>query len=539
MMENESTFKCEHPVLLLHPYAKHYFVKYGLFCYEGNIISEYSFISRSLRSRRYDDFYRKFVSSFFRLHKENPTASYTPDSLFDYFHFIGDDGVCYPLFIIVPCGKCRVCSYSKLNDISARCALETYTSRCAPLFVTLTYDNEHLPDGNNVSLDDIQKFLKLLRINLNRFFATSYVDEKGNTKYSDAKISLRYLYSSEYTPSNKRPHYHLLIWNVPYIPNGLSEYQKAFFAKRAIGYPAENYSSARPNRFDNILGLSHNCPISSNINCDLGRIYGYDTLKKLIWCSWKKGFIQCSVSKDAGKYVAKYIGKGSQVPSGRVPTFVRWSTRRGLGFSAFDQCFKDLLLKNPSLTQLTFLDPKVGSIQKVCIPKYYRTLLAPSLSVLSTPFRKDLEQFAYCYKIIKCFRSFGYDFEFEVCRSVYKEIIEKFELFDPLCACTTRPLDIETKSVINKYRKLYFIPDNSEFYHYISGVNMLFWHYYLILKSFDLESIHLSDVLNYKYVSQLARKDYAEKNPMPVSHYRQKADYYYSRVHHTELRCRM
>lgn len=526
--------KCEHPNVILHPYAKHYLIKFGMFCYDGEIIN-LTHLPRSSRSRNYDKLYKSYIVSFFQKYKDNVSSYFIPDTLFDRFHIIGDDGVCYPLFIIVPCGKCSICSYTKLNDISARCALETYTSKCSPLFVTLTYNNESLPEGGNVSLDDIQKFLKLLRINLNRFFATPYYDEKGNLKYRDAKISLRYLYCSEYTPTNKRPHYHLLIWNVPYIPNGLSAYQTNFFTHRLVGYPETCSEGIRPNRFDRYFTVASRCPLSSGIQCDLGRINGYDTLKKLIWCSWKKGFIKCEVSRDAGSYVAKYIGKGSQVPKGLHPTFVRWSTRRGLGFSAFDLYFKDLLMQNPSLTQLTFLDPKVGKINKVCIPKYYRTLLSPSLSVVSAPFRKDLEQFAYCYKIIKAFRSYGYDFQYNVAKSCFTEILDKYELFDPLCACTTAPLDPLTKSVIEKYRKLYFIRENSEFYCYISGVQQMFYHYYIVLKQFDIGSLHLQDILDYKVLSQVARVDYARKNKNSLSYFKNKALDYYDRVHKREF----
>lgn len=527
----ESTIKCENPTVILHPYAKHYFVKYGVFCYDGKIVNLSSF-DRSYRIRNYEKFYNTYVSTFFSRYKVHPERSFSPDTLFDSYHFISDDGVCYPFFIIVPCGKCTICSYTRLSDISARCELETFTHKSNPLFVTLTYDNDHLPSDGNVSLDDIQKFLKLLRININRFFATQYTDDNGKVKYRDAKISLRYLYSSEYAPKNKRPHFHLLLWNVPYFPSGLSEYQKKFCSKRFVGYPSTMSSVRSFGSFNALSFIKSNCVIGNNYNCDLGRIYGFDILKKLVWCSWKKGFIKCEVSRDAGKYVAKYIGKGSDVPKGKLPTFVRWSTRRGLGFDAFDLYFKDILLKNPSLTQLTFCDPKRGSVKSVLIPKYYRSLLAPCLSVIAKPFRESLEQFFYCYRILKKFRL---SLDFEVYKSSFFDIYDKFKLFDPLVGMSSTPIDSLTLGVINKFKNQFLISSNRQFFSYISGVVSYFWHYYIELMNFDIDSLHLQDILDYKTLSTLSRVEYAKNNAKSTDFHLQKANDYYVRVRRREF----
>lgn len=526
--------KCEHPSVILHPYAKSFFVKYGKFVYNGNIIPDFSTFSRGYRSKIYEKWYKQFVSPFFKKYKDHPEASFDQESLFLDYHFIGSDGVLYPFFILVPCGKCSVCSYTRLNDISARCELETFTSKCQPLFVTLTYHNDHLPQDGSVSLSDIQNFLKLLRINLNRFFATPYYDDKGKLRYRDAKISLRYLYCSEYTPSFHRPHYHLLIWNVPYIPNGLSDYQKKFFSQRLIGCPYNDSESCVPNRFNMLNPFGRRCPLAGSLECDLGRIKGYETLKKLIWCSWKKGFIKCEVSRNAGKYVAKYIGKGCTVPEGHAPTFVHWSTRRGLGFEAFDSYFKDILQNNPSLTMLTFCDPKSGKLTKCVIPKYYRSLLSPSLSVLSQPFRADLESFHYlcCFYKHTCLKRYNFD-PHEV-KNMWKYVYNKFELFDHLCGLSVPPSGTHYERCVDAF---VFKPSNlaSEyalFTRLLDEIRSL----YSVLMSYDLDSLHLQDILDYKVLSTLARIDYAKNNPKSLSKYRNKSNDFYSRMHGISLR---
>jgi len=65
-------------------------------------------------------------------------------------------------------------------------------------FVTLTYDNDHLPEDENVSVRELQLFLKRLR-------------KKGH------KIS--YYACGEYGSKNYRPHYHLIMF-------GVSKYDK-------------------------------------------------------------------------------------------------------------------------------------------------------------------------------------------------------------------------------------------------------------------------------------------------------------------------
>lgn len=522
------TVKCECPRYILHPYAKSYFIKHGTFCYKGFIYNDYTLVSRTLRSRFYNDFYKKYISSFFKMFNGSGSLYHDFDTLLLDYHFVGDDGELLPMFMIVPCGKCQTCRYSKLNDIANRCELETLTSKCNPLFVTLTYNNNNLPEDGSVSLDDIQKFVKLLRINLNRFFATPYEDDKGVIRYNDAHISLRYIYCSEYSPNNHRPHYHLLIWNVPYFPNGLSDYQERFLSSRLDGYPTPHNIQ---NVFNSIDSVSRSCVLRSSFTCDLARVQGYDILKKLIWCSWKKGFIKCDVSQNAGRYVAKYIGKGSDVPSGCKPTFVKWSTRRGLGYDAFDLYFRDILLKNPTLTSISFTDAKSGQLRTIGIPKYYRNLLAPSLSIVSKPFRQDLTEFHKMFNFgMKLYRSM-YGTNWNEWQNLHACVYKKFQLFDSLCGLSD-PLLLEgypdVYSVINETRTCL---DEYDLFKYLDDS---FKEYYDILMSFDLDSIHLQDILNYKYVSQMALIDFAKHSKIPIDKYREDAQQYFDRVKRLE-----
>lgn len=108
-------------------------------------------------------------------------------------------GETFPMFLQVPCGRCILCSNKKSSQWAFRCICETRT--CGfPYFVTLTYNEESRPKEGVVK-SDVQKFIKRLRTNLDRKFGSN---------------NLRYICVSEYTHSvTRRPHYHLLLWNIP------------------------------------------------------------------------------------------------------------------------------------------------------------------------------------------------------------------------------------------------------------------------------------------------------------------------------------
>jgi len=125
-------------------------------------------------------------------------------------------------YIRVPCGKCLACRVKLTNHWFVRIYDELKTT--TGYFITLTYDDEHLPFDKNgapmVSKDDIQKFMKRFR---------KFLGVKG----------IRYFLCSEYGPNTFRPHYHMLLWNVPLKKEGLylallDTWHKGFVSVRAV-----------------------------------------------------------------------------------------------------------------------------------------------------------------------------------------------------------------------------------------------------------------------------------------------------------------
>lgn len=94
--------------------------------------------------------------------------------------------------VIVPCGHCMPCRINRVRAWTIRILMEYESFGQKGLFITLTYDNEHLPLNQTLVKSDLQKFLKRLRRDL------------GNRR-------IKYFACGEYGTKTQRPHYHLIV----------------------------------------------------------------------------------------------------------------------------------------------------------------------------------------------------------------------------------------------------------------------------------------------------------------------------------------
>lgn len=94
-------------------------------------------------------------------------------------------------FIDIPCGKCFQCLQRKRNEWVLRMQREMRKYPTSTWFVTLTYDEEHLPD-QGVDKEGCQKYLKQLK---------------------EVFPKMKYFFCSEYGPTTFRPHYHAVFFN--------------------------------------------------------------------------------------------------------------------------------------------------------------------------------------------------------------------------------------------------------------------------------------------------------------------------------------
>ncbi|UPW41612.1 replication initiator protein [Peromfec virus RodF8_42] len=96
---------------------------------------------------------------------------------------------------VVPCGKCYNCLQDRRKQWTLRLQNEHYMYSGDAIFITLTYDDNHLPQDRSVSKRDIQLFMKRLR------------------KYYKTR-KLKYYIASEYGGATNRPHYHGIIFGI-------------------------------------------------------------------------------------------------------------------------------------------------------------------------------------------------------------------------------------------------------------------------------------------------------------------------------------
>ena len=87
-----------------------------------------------------------------------------------------------------PCGQCLTCRINQRRIWTARLCLEDQANGPG-LFVTLTYDDENVP--NRLEKGHVQKYFRSLR-------------KRGN--------EFRYFAVGEYGEQTLRPHYHLLLF---------------------------------------------------------------------------------------------------------------------------------------------------------------------------------------------------------------------------------------------------------------------------------------------------------------------------------------
>lgn len=337
---------CEHPVVILNPAARK-------FCYTHSGVHIYIHNSHVAYFVEYTDIcFNRFL----------PRRNDITPSNYEYSYVVDDDGTTLPLYICVPCGRCRVCRYRKSNELAARCVAETNEYDTVPYFITFTYNNDNVPcDG--VRKADLQLFFKRLRTRLDNL---GIVHE------------IRYLAVAEYGSKTFRPHYHVILWNFPkseYFPNLTSVIR--FLERCWSRYDLDANGKRIPLRDSS--GAVMRFP-SGRPRYSVSQI----------------GFIKVMpVSDGCPAYVLKYMRKAPVVPDGKNPTFMLSSKRNGGIGSAWIKRQKDWFRNNPNALSLQLVDKVVsGRVVNMPITPYVKNLLLGTPSTV-IPSKQ--------YNNIKCF----------------------------------------------------------------------------------------------------------------------------------------
>lgn len=121
----------------------------------------------------------------------------------------------------LPCGQCIGCRLERSRQWAVRCMHEAslYKENC---FITLTYNDENLPEHLSLQHEDFQKFMKRFR---KAHSGTDMVIKNDKITYP-----IRYYMAGEYGESGFRPHYHACIFNFDFP-------DKKFFKRTKSGSP--------------------------------------------------------------------------------------------------------------------------------------------------------------------------------------------------------------------------------------------------------------------------------------------------------------
>lgn len=169
------------------------------------------------------------------------------------------------------CARCIPCRRFKAREWQLRILLERL-DHAACSFVTVTYDDEHLPVDGLVSVEVAQKWLKRLRKHLG--------------------VKVRYFVVGEYGDLSRRPHYHAALFGV-----GCGRDFRFDVATRRLGCDCEFHSALRK--------------------------------------SWTMGHVHVGdLSEASARYLANYVVKGRTGPDVRLREFSRMSRMPGLGVNA-------------------------------------------------------------------------------------------------------------------------------------------------------------------------------------------------------------
>ena len=216
----------------------------------------------------------------------------------------------------LPCGQCIGCRLDRSTRWAIRCVHESqmHSANC---FITLTYDDKHLPHRGMLDYPAFQKFLKRTRFQ----FRTAG--------------PVRFYMGGEYGETNWRPHYHALLF-------GLDFADKACWRKSESG--EKLYRSPTLERL---------WPFG---NCEIGRVTFESAAYVARYC------VQKRTGRGAKDWYRRFDEAGEyHLP----PEFNRMSLKPGIGATWFQKYASDVYPH----------DYVVINGKEVRPPKYYDKLL--------------------------------------------------------------------------------------------------------------------------------------------------------------------
>jgi len=137
-----------------------------------------------------------------------------------------------------------MCRIAKAREWATRlmheCDYYNYSS-----FLTLTYDNDHIPEDKSLSKDALQKFFKRVRRRLECIPNDILVSQYQITLNSRQKPAIKYFACGEYGDQFGRPHYHAIIFGISPFSAGILTLLKECWPYGFIKAGTVTYDSCR------------------------------------------------------------------------------------------------------------------------------------------------------------------------------------------------------------------------------------------------------------------------------------------------------
>lgn len=236
--------------------------------------------------------------------------------------------------LTLPCGSCIGCKMERSRQWAVRCVHEAqmYQENC---FITLTYNEDHLPDTRSIEYRDFQLFMKRLR---KRY---TYRVRKRHSGPTGVR-PIRFFACGEYGENNLRPHYHACLFNIDFD-------DRIYFKTSPAGskiYTSKTLDSLWTDKNGNSIGYA----TLGDLNFTSAAYIARYVIKKEL--------------RDNSKY--EYIDIETGEVHDREPEMLRMSLRPGLGTKFYEQYKSDMFPHDFCVIQGKKMKP----------PKYYYKKLA-------------------------------------------------------------------------------------------------------------------------------------------------------------------
>lgn len=202
---------------------------------------------------------------------------------------------------LIPCGRCIGCRQEYSRQWGMRCSFEIMMHKTTSSFITLTYNDDHLPPGETLVPLDFKNFIKRVRYHYGK--------------------NIRFFGCGEYGDKYKRPHYHIIFFNLDFPDKSLwkmrtSGTTKAYRSPKLEQIWDKGYSEIGEANFDSACYIARYIIKKINVS---------------------------SKTPENLKYTYDIIDKQTGEVTGiRQPEFLRMSLKPGIGLSYFEKFHKSI-----------------------------------------------------------------------------------------------------------------------------------------------------------------------------------------------------